>query len=74
MQDSACSPTESRTFGMSVRALLALLLVVTVCLVSIGGAVFDILHGNSPTVGESLQSMTLVAIGFFFGQKSTPTP
>jgi hypothetical protein len=50
---------DSRPFGISMRGWLALIIVVTVCLLS----------GLQIEVVEPLYSMGTMALGFYFGQK-----
>lgn len=50
---------ESFAFGVSVRAWIALSLVWTVCYMAI----------KSTEVKEPLYSLSLLAVGFYFGQK-----
>ncbi len=50
---------ESKLFGVSMRAWMALLIVSTVCVMS----------GLRIPVEEPLKSALLIAIGFYFGQK-----
>jgi hypothetical protein len=49
----------SQVFGISLRGILALLLVATVCALSFVGV----------NVTEPLYSMATLALGFYFGQK-----
>lgn len=51
---------DSRPFGISMRGWLALIIVVTVCGMSAAGVV----------VIEPLYSMSMLALGFYFGQKT----
>ncbi len=51
---------QSTVFGISVRAFLSLLLTFTICFMS----------GVGMKVAEPLYSMGLLALGFYFGQKS----
>lgn len=55
---------DSRLWGVSMRAWMALLIVVTVCAMSMAGI---------PVV-EPLYSMSLLALGFYFGQKTQTKP
>lgn len=57
------NPNGSQAFGVSIRAWLALLLTLTVCLQSIFGQ----------TIVEPLYSLSIMALGFYFGQKTSPT-
>lgn len=50
---------DSRPFGISMRGWLALIIVLTVC----------ILSGLQIEVVEPLYSMGTMALGFYFGQK-----
>ena len=65
---------ESSVGGVSVRAMLAFMLVFTVCLVSGFQAWAAYRSGQDITIGEPLYSATLVALGFFFGQKAGTLP
>jgi len=51
---------DSRPFGVSMRGWLALIIVLTVC----GMSAFSVM------VVEPLYSMALLALGFYFGQKT----
>lgn len=55
---------DSRPFGVSMRGWLALIIVLTVCGMSAGGV----------AVVEPLYSMALLALGFYFGQKTQTKP
>jgi hypothetical protein len=56
---------DSRMLGISVRAWLAIILVVTVC----------IMAGCGTEVKEPLYSVVIMAVSFYFGQKTqTPKP
>lgn len=71
---------DSSFAGVSVRAWLAIILVVTVCIshIMISAAAImktiktgDItMLGTLTTIGEPLYSMSVAALGFYFGQKS----
>ena len=50
---------ESKIMNVSLRGWLALLLVLTVCVMS----------GLSMAITEPLYSMALLALGYYFGQK-----
>ena len=52
---------ESKIFGMTVRGFLVILLTLTVCLLS----------GLSHKIDEPLYSAFMLALGFYFGQKTT---
>ena len=70
---------DSSVLGVSVRAWLAVALVITVCLshlaVSCAVLVDAVIRGDwgkvgtYSTVGEPLYSMSIAALGFYFGQK-----
>jgi len=62
---------ESTLLGVSVRAWLAVMLVVTVCANSIAEAVYAIMNQGAIAVSEPLKSMALLALGYYFGQKVT---
>lgn len=57
---------DSRFGGVSVRAWIAVVLVMTVCLMSASGI----------DVKEPLYTLATVGVGYYFGQKtqSKPTP
>ena len=70
---------DSSLVGVSIRAWLAVILVVTVCsshIAVVAGTMIDaVLNkdfakvGTFTTVGEPLYSMAIAALGFYFGQK-----
>lgn len=55
-------PTESHLFNVSVRAWIALIVIVTVCYMAI----------SLIEVKEPLYSISLLTVGFFFGQATKP--
>lgn len=57
--------TASTILGISIRAWVTLLLVATVCFLFI----FSGVTGKACEVGEPLYSLTIAALGFYFGQK-----
>lgn len=71
---------DSAVFGVSVRAWIAIILVLTICvsyLAVVIGVVFDAVKtkdwsrvGTFANVGEPLYSMSVAALGFYFGQKT----
>lgn len=71
---------DSTVFGISVRAWIAIILVLTICasyLIVVSGVVFDAVRtkdwskvGTFANVGEPLYSMSVAALGFYFGQKT----
>lgn len=73
----------SRVFGVSIRAWLAVILVITVCVshLLIGGisAYHSIVKGDLSlvgtltTIGEPLYSMSVAALGFYFGNQKSKT-
>ena len=63
---STLPPDESRLFGLSIRAIITLLVVSASTAISIYGSIVP-----NVEVHEPLYSMTMVAVGFFFGQKIT---
>lgn len=81
IQKQGVSPQDSSIFGVSLRGLLAGVLVVTVCishLMVVCAAMWEALYakdwarvGTFTTVGEPLYSMSIAALGFYFGQKVT---
>jgi len=70
---------DSTVFGVSVRAWIAITLVATVCAthlcVGVAVLVEAVLSrdfakvGTYTTIGEPLYSMSVAALGFYFGQK-----
>lgn len=52
---------ESKIFGCSLRGWIALLMVLTVCMMQSCGI----------KVEEPLYGLTYMAVGYFFGQKTT---
>lgn len=71
---------DSRFFGTSIRGWLVTILVITVCfshVLVVIGALYDALIsknydriGALTTIGEPLYSMSVAALGFYFGQKT----
>ncbi len=59
IQDSADGENDSSVGQVSVRGIISLMLVTTVCLLAFFGI----------TVDEPLYSMATLALGFYFGQK-----
>lgn len=77
-QPNLDSTGESKFFGVSVRAWLALQLAFTVCIISVGKVVIYtymiMFHGASDLipeikVEEPLYSFAAFAFGFYFGQQ-----
>ena len=66
------SETGSLLWGVSMRAWLALVIVGTVCLHSITETVCNALRNESSMIEEPLYSMAVMALGFYFGQKTQP--
>jgi len=72
---------DSSVGGVSVRAWLAVILVVTVCfshIMIVGCSIINAVQtkdlammGTMTTIGEPLYSMSVAALGFYFGQKSS---
>lgn len=56
---SAASESGSTMFGVSIRAWLAVMLVSTVCAMAV----------MSNPVDEPLYSLSIMSVGFYFGQK-----
>lgn len=69
--DAGTQNAESAFANVSVRAWLALGIIGTVCLISVGGAAAGLMRGESITIAEPLYSMAVLALGFYFGQKTT---
>lgn len=53
-------PSDSQLVGVSVRAWLAILLTITVCVMAL----------LALKVEEPLYTLTTIALGFYFGQKN----
>lgn len=66
------APGESVLGSISVRAWLALIIVLTVCTMSMIGAIAVMRRGEEITISEPLYSMAMLALGFYFGQKTKP--
>ena len=74
------APADSSVAGVSIRAWLALFLVITICTNHLAvtiGVLIDALQrgdwskiGTFTTVGEPLYSMAVAALGFYFGSKN----
>lgn len=62
----------SYILGVSVRAWLAIVLTITVCVINIGPMLLSAVKVSVTecVVEEPLYSAFLIALGFFFGQKS----
>ena len=60
MQDETRKMIDSRIYGVSARGWLAFMILFTMCLLS----------GFSIEIKEPLNSATLIAMGFYFGQKN----
>lgn len=74
-------PSQDSSFmGISVRAWIAVALVLTVCASHLSGCAAVLLDasrtgdwskvGTYMNIGEPLYSMSVAALGFYFGQKS----
>ena len=62
---------DSRIFGVSVRAHLAIMLIGTVCVSHVFDCVIAYLNKTQIVIGEPLYSLVVAALGFYFGQKTT---
>jgi hypothetical protein len=81
LQKTGSNGNDSTFFGVSVRAWLAFILVVTIAItyiIVVAGVVVDaILNkdwskvGTFANVGEPLYSMSIAALSFYFGQKTS---
>lgn len=60
----------SSMFGVSIRAWLAIVIIVTVCLISAFQSWVNYRSGSDVMVTEPLYSMALIALGFYFGVKN----
>ncbi len=75
------APKDSTLAGVSIRAWLAVILVVTVCTTHFAIVLAVLVEaitahdfakvGTFTTIGEPLYSMSVAALGFYFGQKVT---
>ena len=72
--DSADAPAESRLGRMGVRAALVLLLLGTACAVALLAAIQSFRAQESPQVIEPVASLSLLAVGYYFGQKNISKP
>lgn len=71
---------ESHLFNVTIRGWLAIFLVVTICLSHLMSIIPSILIAykkmdlsylnNITTIGEPLYSMSIAALGFYFGQRN----
>ena len=77
MNDQPSEPIDenkdSSVFGVSIRAWLAVVIVGTVCVISAGNAASLIFRKEEVTIAEPLYSMAVLALGFYFGQKTNKT-
>lgn len=78
MKDSADSPTESQAFGRSIRSILALVLVLTVCISTLAFVAvqcWSFLQGKTESselaLSEGIMGMASFALGYYFGQKGS---
>ena len=72
--------TDSTMLGISMRAWLAITLVLTVCLTQVFVTIAVLVEavmthdfakvGTFTNIGEPLYSMSVAALGFYFGQKT----
>ena len=72
---------DSTIAGVSIRAWLAVMLVITVCATHFSIVIAVLIEavashdfakvGTFTTIGEPLYSMSVAALGFYFGQKVT---
>lgn len=66
--------SSSTIFGVSVRAWLAVIIIGSVCAISIVFAVADVRAAKELKIAEPLYSMATMALGFYFGQKLAKGP
>ncbi len=59
---------------MGIRAVLVLLLVSTVCLISLLDAIACFRQAIDVEINPSLLSLASLAAGFYFGQKTNTSP
>lgn len=64
-------PRDSRIFGVSVRAHLAMMLISTVCVSHFVDCIVAYNNKTQIVIGEPLYSLVVAALGFYFGQKNT---
>ena len=62
---------DSNLFGVSMRAWLAMIIVGTVCVQGLSETAVALINKTSCMVEEPLYSMAMMALGFYFGQKTT---
>lgn len=84
LQKTEANGKDSTFFGVSIRAWMAFMLVLTIAgsylTVTIGVVVDAIITkdwsrvGTFANVGEPLYSMSTMSLAFYFGQKTAKTP
>lgn len=82
-ETSGPTQADSSIMGVSVRAWLVVMLAATVCVthvaITLSVAIDAVLQkdfsklGTFATIGEPLYSMAVVALGYYFGQKTPKT-
>jgi len=68
----ARSDGESRIGGISVRAILAVLLVATACAIALAAAAEAFRDKLEIKVPEPVATLAGIAVGFYLGQKPQP--
>ena len=62
----------SMLWGVSMRAWLSVMIIGTVCAQCLSETLIALRNGTSCMVEEPLYSMAVMALGFYFGQKTSP--
>ena len=68
--DSSDGANESTLRRMGVRAALVLMLVATACIIAIAAAWQALSTGSAPSVIAPVHDLCLLAVGYYFGQKT----
>jgi hypothetical protein len=66
--------TESSWSGISIRASLALIVILTVCLMSLIQIIAAVYAGEPGEIGEPIRSLALIALGYFFSRQTQASP
>ena len=70
--ETPAPPAESKLGSMSIRALVTLLLVGSVCLIGVLNAAYAVMSKGDVMVLEPLATLAGIAVGYYFGQKNQP--
>ena len=62
--------TDSKIFGVSVRAHLTMMLFATVCISHLISCVIAYLAKEPIVIGEPLYTLVVATAGFYYGQKT----